>query len=199
VSSAILKFRSLGVNHVLLFDGTAGVFSGAGLTILFMNAAGSQAYHPEYGLNSTSGLSTVVPDVPASEIANSMGIGWLPSLDLDSADYAAQPQSANAKTCLKVMAAAGQKATTANAQAVAYTVCDFFFFMQTAFSRVTGPLNQASAVAAIQSLGSGFPVISTFQDDFTATQHDGVELVRNAAYYGSCSCFRYTTPAYNPG
>jgi hypothetical protein len=199
VSSAILKFRSEGINHVLLFDGTAGVFSGAGLTILFMNAAGSQGYHPEYGLNSTSGLSTVVPDVPASEIANSMGVGWIPSLDLDSADYAALPQSANAKTCLHVMSAAGQSATTANAQAVAYTVCDFYFFLQDALDRVSGPLDQASAVAAIQGLGSSFPVISTFQDDFTTAQHDGVELVRDATYENSCSCFRYSSPPYNPG
>ena len=199
VSSAILKFRSQGVDHVLLFDGTAGVFSGAGLTILFMNAAGSQGYTPKYGLNSTSGLSTVVPDVPASEIANSMAIGWIPSLDLDSADYAAQPQPPRAKTCLQVMAAAGQTASGANAQAVAYTICDFFFFLQDALNKVTGPLNQASAVAAIQSLGTGYPVISTFQDDFTAAQHDGVEQVRNAAYSSSCTCFRYTSPGYNPG
>jgi hypothetical protein len=199
VSSAILKFRSQGINHVLLFDGTAGVFSGAGLTILFMNAAGSQEYRPEYGLNSTSGLSTVVPDVPASEIANSVGVGWIPSLDLDSADFAALPKSPNATTCLKVMSSAGQTTSTANAQAVAYTVCDFFFFLQAALDRVTGPLNQASAMAAIQSLGTAYPVISTFQDDFTSTQHDGVALVRDAHYYGSCTCFRYSTPAYNPG
>lgn len=199
VSSAILKFRSEGVDHVLLFDGTAGVFSGGGLTLLFMNAAGSQDYHPEYGLNSTSGLSSIVSDVPASEIANSMAIGWLPSLDLDSADYAALPESTNAKTCLQVMADAGQNVSGANAEANAFAVCDFFFFLQDALNRVRGPLDQASAIAAVESIGTAYPSILTFEDDFTAAQHDGVELVRNAAYYGSCSCFRYTSPAYNPG
>jgi hypothetical protein len=42
-------------------------------------------------------------------------------------------------------------------------------------------------------------VISTFEDDFTATQHDGVALVRNAGWVGSCSCFRYSSSSYNPG
>jgi hypothetical protein len=199
VSSAILKFRSEGIDHVLLFDGTAGVFSGAGLTLLFMNAAGSQQYFPEYGLNSTSGLSTTAPDVPSSEIKNSMAIGWIPSLDLSSADYAAYPESSAAKTCLQIMAAAGQAASGANAEANQFQVCDHYFFLQQVLNRISGPIDQQSAVGAAQSLGTSFPVISTFQDDFNTAQHDGVALVRNAGWVASCSCFRYSSSSYNPG
>jgi hypothetical protein len=199
VSNAILKFRSEGIDHVLLFDGTAGVFSGAGLTLLFMNAANSQQYFPEYGLNSTSGLSTTAPDVPSAEIKNSMAIGWIPSIDLSSADYAAYPVSSAAKTCLQIMAAAGQTASGANAEANQFELCDHYFFLQQVLDRISGPIDQASAVAAIQSLGTSFPVISTFQADFTATQHDGVAVVRNAGWVGSCSCFRYSSSSYNPG
>lgn len=199
VSSAILKFRSEGIDHVLLFDGTAGVFSGAGLTLLFMNAAGSQQYFPEYGLNSTSGLSTVAGDVPSSEIKNSMAIGWIPSLDLNSADFSAYPESAEAKTCLQIMAAAGQTASGANAEANQFGVCDHYFFLQEVLNRISGPVDQSTAVAVMQSLGTAFPVISTFQDDFSASQHDGVELIRNASFDGSCGCFHYSSGSYNPG
>jgi hypothetical protein len=59
VSSAVLSFQSNGIDHVLIQDGAAGVFSGAGLTLLFLENAESQHYRPRYGFNANNvpGLS----------------------------------------------------------------------------------------------------------------------------------------------
>jgi hypothetical protein len=199
ISNAILKFRQVGVDHVLLFDGTAGVNSGGTMAILWMNAANGQAWYPTYGLNSTSGLTTGAADEPARELQNSLAIGWNPSLDLSSGDFSAQPMTANGKLCLQIMSSAGQAPSSQNAEGVALSICDHFFFLKFALDKVSGPLNQATALAAINSVGTSYPIISNFENNFTPNQHDGPYFVRNAAFVNSCSCFKYTSNPYNPG
>lgn len=199
VSNAILKFREEGIDHVLLFDGTAGVNSSGTLVLLWMNDANSQAWYPAYGLNSTSGLSTIAPDVPSKELQGSLAIGWNPSLDLASGDFNALPLNADGKLCLQILSAAGQSPSGQNAEAVAFAICDRYFFIKYALDKVSGPINQASAMAVINSIGTSFPVISTFEANFSPSEHDGPYLVRNASFNSGCDCFKYTSNPYNPG
>jgi hypothetical protein len=199
ISNAILKFRQAGIDHVLLFDGTAGINSGGTMAILWMNAANGQAWYPTYGLNSTSGLTTGAADEPARELQNSLAIGWNPSLDLSSGDFSAQPMTTDGKLCLQIMSSAGQTPSSQNAEGVALSICDHYFFLKFALDKVSGPLNQATALAAINSVGTTYPIISNFENNFTQNQHDGPYFVRNAAFVTSCSCFKYTSNPYNPG
>jgi len=199
INSAVLRFQSEGIDHVILFDGSAGINSSGVLVLLWLTRSYAQGYHPIYGLNSTSGFSTLASDYPKSQMLGSLGVGWVPSLDLDASDYAALPQSAAAKLCLSIMSAAGQAATSATDQSGQFEICDFLFFLQQALAGITGPLNVSTALAAIDSVGTSYPVISTFGIDLSASQHDGAELVRDTAYVSSCNCYRYTSPPYNPG
>lgn len=199
INNAILQFRQDGVTHVLLFDGTAGVNSGGTLALLWMNDANGQAWYPTYGLNSASGLSAIAPDVPAQELQNSLAVGWTPSTDLSTGDFNALPQSPQEKLCLQIMAAAGQAPPSQNAAAVALDICDNYFFIKYALDRVKGPLNQQTAIAAINSIGMSYPIISTFETNFSAAQHDGPYYVRNAAFNSGCTCYKYTSNPYNPG
>src|SRR5207245_2311582 len=51
LSSTVAKFKALGIDHVMIQDGNAGVFSGDGITFEFQNSAKSQRYYPRYGGN----------------------------------------------------------------------------------------------------------------------------------------------------
>lgn len=199
VSSAVLKFHSEGINHVILFDGPAGVNSSGILCIEWMQQASSQHYYPKYGLNSTSGFSTGASDYPEKEMIGSEGVGWWPSWDLNSADYAALPQSKSQKLCLAIEKKAKQPISNANQQSVAFGTCDFFFFLQQAFRDIHGPLNATTAMAAINAMGTSYKPDGAFGLDITSSQHSAAALVRNVAFVPSCTCYRYTSSSYAPG
>jgi hypothetical protein len=198
VASAVLQFKTQGIDHVILFDGPAGINSSGVLVLEFLQQANSQQYYPRYGLNSTSGFDGLASDYPPAEMANSIGVGWFPSLDLDSADYKALPQTPLQKLCLKIEAAAGQAATSTTETGLQLTICDDIFFLQYALGKVTGPLNQQNALAAIDSVGSSWQSLSTFGVYFSATQHDAAEQVRNVTFVPSCTCYRYDSGSYTP-
>lgn len=198
VASAVLKFRSEGIDHVILLDGPAGINSAGILVLEWMQQANSQEYYPKYGENSTSGFTGLAGDLPEKEMVGSVGVAWLPAEDLSTSDYDALPQSANQKTCTQVMSAAGESPQSSNQQAVEFGICDQFFFLQEVLSKVTGPLNERSALAAIDNVGSSFDDLTTFGTYLSASQHDGAQLVRNIAFVPSCTCYRYTSQPYNP-
>ena len=196
--SAVLQFRTQGIDHVIVFDGPAGVASGAILWIEWSRQADSQQYYPRHGLNSTSGFNALASDIPRKEMENSLGVGWFPSLEETSTDWANTPLSANAKLCLQIMKDAGQQQAGANAQAIQFAICDKLFLLKQAFDPITGPLNQQTALAAINALGTHYTPMLTFGLDITAGRHDGASLVRNMAFQDSCTCYRYTSQPYNP-
>jgi hypothetical protein len=198
VSSAVLKFHSDGVDHVIIFDGPAGVNSAGDLVLEWMNQANSQSYYPRYGLNSTSGFSTLASDYPQKEMEGSVGVGWVPVTDLSQSDYEALPQTPLQKTCIQIMTAAGQAPSSAQMEGLELDACDLFFFLQQALAGVSGPLNQQTALSAIDRVGAAFPDVTTFGTYFSAAQHDGAQLVRNMAFVDSCDCYRYDSAPYNP-
>lgn len=198
VSSAVLKFRAEGINHVILFDGPAGVNSAGVLVIEWMQQANSQGYYPRYGLNSTSGFSSLAPDLPPKEMVNSIGVGWDPFIDESGSDYPPSKLDAAGQLCLKIMNNAGQNEEgSPNALGIQMAYCDQFFFMQKVFAHVS-PLNQQTALAAIEGVGSSFQPIETFGTYLSPSHRDGLSAVRNIAYFPSCTCYRYTSGSYNP-
>ena len=196
--NAVLKFRTMGIDHVLIFDGPAGVTSSGVLFLEWTQQANSQHYYPKHGLNSTSGFNAFGSEVPRQELEGAQGVGWLPSLEETSSDWANTPIPPNGKLCLKIMKDAGQQQSGANAQAVQLAICDTLFFLKQVLDPVTGPLNRQTALAAINSIGTRFLPSVTFGVDLSASRHDGAYLVRNMAFQDGCGCFRYTSRPYNP-
>lgn len=195
VQSAVLKFRTEGINHVILFDGPTGVNSSGILFLEWMQQANSQMYYPKYGLNSTSGFTTLGSDVPSKELVGSIGVGWDPLLDESSTDYGKQNLDPQGQLCMRIMAAAGQSESGNNAVALQTAFCDEMFFLQKVLAGLH-PLNQRTAVDAINAVGNYTP-IETFGVHVSASQHDGLELIRNIAFVTSCDCYRYTSAPYN--
>ena len=196
--NAVLKFRAAGIDHVILLDGPAGVNSSGVLVLEWMQQASSQHYYPIHGLNSTSAFNGLASDYPKSEMEHSVGVSWVPALDMTQADYDALPKPAMTKLCLQIMKNAGQSASGANAQAVQLAICEHLFFLKQALDKVTGPLNQQTALAALNGMGGSFRSAITFAVNITAAKHDGAEYVRNMAFQDGCSCYRYTSAAYDP-
>ncbi len=197
VSNAVLKFRSEGINHVILFDGAVGVNSAGVLVLEWMQQAQSQHYFPKYGLNSTGGFTTLASDVPKQQMVGSEGVGWEPFTDLAQADYPPSKYASNTKLCLQIMSKAGQAQSSNNARGIQVGICDFFFFFKDALSSVKGSLNESTALSAINAIGTSYPVMGTFGININSQHHDGVELVRNTVFVPSCTCYRYTSRPYN--
>src|SRR5690349_22550034 len=80
ISSAVLKFRSDGVTHVLIWDDN-GV-----ATLFFMQQADNQGYRPRYGINSGNNMQVVAQVVSKSQLTGATGIGWTPAFDIANAD-----------------------------------------------------------------------------------------------------------------
>ena len=196
VNNAVLKFRAMGIDHVLLFDGAAGINGAGTLVLLWMNDAQSQHYNPRYGLNSTSGLSTLAPDLPPQQMAGSIAVGWIPVLDETPGDYPTSKYPATAQRCLRIMAAGGERPSTVNQTGVELGICDWFFFLRQTLDPIADSLTTSDALAAINGAGHSFASGAVFGVDVTAGRHDGVSVARNAAFVQSCTCYRYTSGPY---
>lgn len=199
VSSAVLKFRAAGIDHVLLFDGASGINSGGILVLEWMQQAQAQHYNPRYGLNSTSGFNGLAGDLPPQQMAGSVGISWELPLDESSSDFSPSQLPPAGRLCLQIMRNAGQTASGNNALALQLAICDEYFFIAQVLDSIGGALNQGTVMSAIDALGTRYSSDVSFGTDFSATRHDGVYLVRDMAFEGSCGCYRYTSAPYNPG
>ena len=197
VSSAVLRFSST-VDHVIIFDGASGVTGGGILTLEWMQQAHSQHYRPRYGLNSGSGFNALASDLPADQLVNSVGVGWMPALEQTSHDFATMKKPAQAKLCEQIMNRAGQPASSANAIANQLGICDFYFLLKQALDSVSGPLNQLTAIAAFNAIGTRHQSLVNFGAKIDPQRRDLPYLVRNMTYQSTCSCFRYVGPIYNP-
>jgi len=196
--NAVLKFRTMGIDHVIIFDGPAGITSSGVLWLEWSQQANSQQYYPKHGLNSTSGFNAFGSEIPQKELEGAVGVGWLPSLEETSSDWANTPLPPNGHLCFKIMKDAGQQQSGANAQAVQLGICETLFFFKQVLDPITGPINRETAMAAINAMGGKFASMVTFGTTFNVNKHDGAYLVRNMQFQDGCKCFRYTSRAYNP-
>ena len=193
ISGAELAFASEGINHVMVFD-----INGL-LAFLFMTNAQTQGYHPRYGLTSQSSgshLADLLKGNANAQLKDSLGVGWIPVLDLHANEYGPSQGPPARKACRQLMLKGGQQQglSSPGAELVATGQCDMLFVLQRAFTHLTGAVSGAAISAALRTVGSGFAPASTFSTSLGTGRHDGVSSVRDMAYNTSCSCFRYTSP-----
>jgi hypothetical protein len=134
-----------------------------------------------------------------AQLKDARGIGWIPVLDLASAEYGPTKGSPARRRCRDIMIKGGQQQglSSPGAELVATGQCDIAFMMQQAFQHLTGPVSGAALRAAVRAIGTAFPPAGTFSTSFGTGRRDGVSTVRDVAYQTSCSCFRYTSPLRN--
>ena len=116
MSSAVLRFRSAGVSHVLF------VTVNNSELWFFMPAAESQGYRPRYGLASYHVPATLPQFVPAAQLHGAVGIGWSPYQDVvESQDPGGRPA---VPECMDLMERRASRPANRSEEGVAVVVCE---------------------------------------------------------------------------
>ena len=190
VSSAVAKFKSLGIDHVIIQDGPAGVFGSAGLTFEWMNQAKSQRYYPRYGenFNNAPGWSVLPSDQQDHLLA-------VDSNDLDKIYDSGWHTNTTREQCYKMQAEAGYPVSSSNLndELAAATACDVTFFLQRVVNGMSLITTQGF-VDATQRLGTSLRSASVFGTKLFPGRRDGGGVVRTEEYFASCTCLKYLGP-----
>jgi len=184
ISSAILAFRQRGVTHAFVLDGPSGVALGSVLTILWMNAAGSQKYYPRYGFNdyNNAGSAYGVDNVRRSRVIS--------TIDTDADFDAGVGTNRRREECFAVMRRHGLSPTQ---QIEAYMVhaCDNVWYFRAVLGTARTVVDRDRVMAVAAALGTTYRSPYTYRTRFSSDQRDGVAAFRRMGFYDDCTCFRY--------
>ena len=192
ISNAVLSFRSQGIDHVFIGDGPAGIFSGVGLTLLFLTNAESQDYYPRYGFNSNNS-----PDFDSHPPAQLVGMLAIDSYDTaPENDEGLEPNPAREK-CFEVMRNAGLPVGQWQTQAIAIGACEMASFTEAVASRAADT-TLPNMIAGGEALGTSYRSAYNYGNRIGPGQHDGVALFRTLKWNEECECVEYTSPPFEP-
>ncbi len=192
VSNAVLSFSSAGIDHVLIQDGPAGVFGGAGLTILFLNNAKSQQYYPRYGFNGDN--APAFSAYPTDQQHGMLAVDYLDYMPTQ--DDGMRPNPARER-CFAILAEKGITPSDQNSYASASGVCDSMWFVERILGG-TGPLTRDAALRSAMSLGTSYASPVVYGTRLTNARRDGAALFRPAKYDDACTCMKYLGPPAEP-
>lgn len=196
INSAVLRFQSQGITHVLIVDGSAGLCGEGCLTTLFLQRADKQEYLPRYGFNGRNVVKELQASglVPARQLQRSVLVEWA---DFDESYDEGWRLNKTRERCFAFMRKKGVPMENINQRAAARFACEQFWFIELVTSKLDGAaLNWSNFTRGVNSIEWSFPSVSNYAVHFSATQHDGVSAVRNAKFVNSCSCFEWTTDPY---
>jgi hypothetical protein len=185
-ANAVLKFRSEGINRVVFMA------PGGAAALYFMNAASSQHYTPRYGIWSADSPSIIAVAAAKDQLANAIGIGYQPGLDVGSAQ---DPTATTpvAKKCLAFWDSLGKSDSSGLNNPLKRAMCDGFTTLLRAVGHSADTLTSTAALeAGYDAIGSGYQPASTFLMRFGPGGHDAANGFRRLAYRSDCSCFVYT-------
>jgi hypothetical protein len=180
----VLRFKADGITNVM--------FSANASPLTFAQAAQNQAYHPKYEVDSRQDPgATLESNLPASQLNGSIGMGWIPSEDLDAAQAAAVVTPGLAR-CEQALGAIAQSLNVGSTRVTATWTCDNLFFLKAVLDAGTSLTPAGFAAAATRA---GFQPSSTYASQIKpGPYHDGASEYRPVGYVTSCGCFRYSGP-----
>ena len=175
--SAVLKFSTDGITHVF------------GASAFFLDDADTQGYKPRYAY--LPGLGALgVENVPADQLNGALTVGWSPTTDVNTAQNPADT-AADAK-CRAVMTAAGLSTADQADLSVMYAVCDSIYSVRAALAK-SGTVSVAGLRQGYEQLGTSFAPANTFATTISATDHSGVQSVRDMDFNNACGCLEYSS------
>ncbi|HEU5033250.1 MAG TPA: hypothetical protein VFT62_00670 [Mycobacteriales bacterium] len=187
IQSAVLKFRSDGVTHVLLAEQNSSAF--------FASAAESQHYRPRYGINSASGIQVYAGSlVPYAQLNGAVGVGWSPALDLPAAMSAERTYAGPGRArCMKVYQRAGIGFDSTNATAIGLLICDLYYSVQAVLNSLPpgSPINATTYLHGLEALRGGFPIAGLPSALFGPDRHYPVTRGWTLRYFPDCKCTHY--------
>jgi hypothetical protein len=194
ISSAVLAFREKGIDHVFIADGAAGIFTGTGLTFMFLQNAKSQQYYPRYGFNSNN--SPGWANHPADQQSGMLAVDSYSTERINDEGMALNPER---ERCWAMMKKKGLRVTDAQPTGVvAIAACSTAWFAEALLTRATSGTTLPQLIAAGESLGTSYRSPYTYGTRLMKGQHDGTSLFRNARYDDACKCMKYSSKPYEP-
>ncbi len=192
IASAVLRFRDQGIDHVFISDGPAGIFTGAGLTLLFMQNAKSQRYYPRYGLNTNN-----VPDFDSHPQDQLVGMIAIDSQSTEPANDVGITPNPQRERCLNIMRKKGLPVGQEQSVAVALGACEIAWFSEAIIKNSRSTL-LPDMIAGGESLGTSYRSPNTYGTKIAPGLRDGAQLFRNLQFDEGCMCLKYTSQAYEP-
>ncbi|HVM54790.1 MAG TPA: hypothetical protein VM262_16505, partial [Acidimicrobiales bacterium] len=192
ISNAVLSFSSQGIDHVFIGDGPAGIFSGTGLTLLFLTNAQSQGYFPRYGFNSNNS-----PDFESHPREQLVGMMAIDSFDTTPENDEGIELNPVRERCFEVMREAGLPVGQWLTQAIAIGACEIAWFAEVVIGRASDTTLD-NMIAAGESLGTSYRSPYNYGNRLGPGQHDGVALFRSLEWDEGCSCVKYTSTPFEP-
>ena len=192
ISSAVLSFRQKGIDHVFIGDGPAGIFSGVGLTLLFLQNAKSQGYKPRYGFNSNNG-----PDYQNHPKDQLVGMIAIDSYDTKAANDTGIALNPVRERCFSLMRKKGLPVGDDQTQTIAVNACEIGWFLSALLNKAGGS-ELSRVVAAGEAMGTSYRSPLTYGSRLAPGRHYGVYLFRNEQFDEGCQCLKYTSAPFEP-
>ncbi len=186
IQSIVLRFRTENVTHVLPMEGNSLAF--------FTPTAEGQGYRPRYGLSGATDAQGFAGNlVPYRQLRGSVGVGWLPAVDLPESKQTPAYAGPGRKRCLDVMARAEISFPSNNARAIALLLCDAFSSFDRAAESLRGrPISLATFMPALEALGSSYQAASLPIGGFGPGKRYAVVAGYPWGFSEPCQCFAYT-------
>lgn len=183
LGSAVLQFKSAGVDHVMFIGGAA-----AG-PVVFMNSAAAQQFRPRYVFTSDNNPMYLAANAPVEQLGTAVGLGWSPATDVGDTIGSTTPGGAE---CFAILRKASIDFTKKPSPLV--HVCDFVQFLKVVIEEA-GSFEGEAIRSAYARIADTYKPASTFKVAPKPGRSDGVAEVRGLAFGADCRCFRYTTGA----
>lgn len=190
IQSAVLRFRSNGVTHVVIFDNNGGV------TLFFGQNAENQNYRPRYGITTANYVQALIEggNLNPRQARGAAGLGYLPLIDLRPQDNPVDGPYSNAtrRLCLDIYRKAGIDVSNFNARAVAFNFCDKILFFAHVARKVDGPLTRDAFRREVERLVTSYPTTALQVTRFDAAHHYGVGRGYDIRFDDGCTCQKYS-------
>jgi ABC-type branched-subunit amino acid transport system substrate-binding protein len=182
INNAILRFRSAGVNRVLLLENSAI------MSFFFTQQAEAQGYRPRYGLSTYNTPTTLANQASAEQLRDALAVGWAPGNDV----YDAQHPGGNPtwELCMRIFREAGVAGEYSAQGYYLMSHCDTVMFLRAALSRVR-TFTAGGLRAAVDALGEEYRSPFSLSTRLGPGRHDGAEATRLLRYDAGCTCFAY--------
>jgi len=182
VQHAQLQMRTDGVDSVII----AGI-----PLIVFAENAESQHWYPHYV--AFGGGAPYEPYLPADQLANIHGAGWLPTLDVDTGQQ--PPLTAAQSDCLDLLRRGGVDVPIGQRN-FAFIACDGIRMYAQAVAKIGGDSAPPHVTSSLESLGNSYQSAVTVDSgsNLTATRHASPSGFRSNVYKTACNCFQYVGP-----
>lgn len=191
VQSAVLKFKTEGVDHVFF------MVAGGGAPLIFMNQAQSQGYFPRYAFSSYDTPGFVLQaGAPPTQLRGSLGAGWFLTADVDAAHGEPYPTGPAEEECYKAVQADGDAPPAARAAGfTAAVACDGTFMLRDAALGLNDTISIGSWTNAAERLGTRFQASYSLPKGtrFSPGKRAGGAVYRNLAFIDTCNCFQYVS------